>query len=336
MNYGHGRLWVEVLKRLSRRVQLDLIEPRYLPHRVTPLRRPDVWLVNGHSAPPLEVDGPAVAVFHEISWHRADLRDQLLPEWADAHDQAARQCMAVATRVLVPSRVSAGEVIAAFGADPSVVDLVPYGVDISRFRPDQPGGGRLLSKVAGRPVDDYVLYVGSLLPRKNLGALRAAMTSLLREGRTESLVIVGSQSPDRADAADLQRAAAAPLDGFAHRVVHMAAPIPQRHMVSLMGGARAFCVPSLYEGFGLVALEAMACAAPVVVSSGGSLPEVVGDAGVIVEPTPNGIEAGLRCVLTDQRTQDRLRSAARARAESMTWDHTVDGWVESLMRAADR
>jgi glycosyltransferase involved in cell wall biosynthesis len=334
MNYGHGRLWVEVLKRLSRRVQLDLIEPRYLPRHLTARRRPDVWLINGHSPPP-DVDGPAVAVFHEISWHRPDLREQLLPEWAEAHDNAARECMKLATRVLTPSRVSADEVIAAFGVDPSVVDLIPYGVDVRRFRPHLSGGDRLLSRAAGRPVDEYVLYVGSLLPRKNLAALRAAMRSLISDGRPETLVIVGSQSPDRTDAGDLQQAASAELPGFPGRVVHIPAPIPQRYMISLMGGADAFCVPSLYEGFGLVALEAMACGAPVVVSSGGSLPEVVGDAGIVVDPTPDGIEAGLRSVLADPQNQTRLRLAARARAESMTWDQTADGWVESLMRASD-
>jgi glycosyltransferase involved in cell wall biosynthesis len=106
-------------------------------------------------------------------------------------------------------------------------------------------------------------------------------------------------------------------------------------MATIMAGAAAVCVPSMFEGFGLIALEAMACGAPTVVSARGSLPEVVGDAGITVEPTPDAIAAGLRRVLGDPAEAARLSAAARERAMSMTWDDTAARWVQALRRAAN-
>jgi glycosyltransferase involved in cell wall biosynthesis len=79
----------------------------------------------------------------------------------------------------------------------------------------------------------------------------------------------------------------------------------------------------------------MACGAPTVVSSGGSLPEVVGDAGLVVAPEPAPIAAGLARILSDPALAARLRAEGRARAETMTWDHTVAGWIDTLERAVD-
>jgi glycosyltransferase involved in cell wall biosynthesis len=230
--------------------------------------------------------------------------------------------------------VTAREVVAAFGIDAAQVDTAAYGVDLDRFRPGQHGAEKLLRKRTGRAVAPYVLYVGSLLPRKNISALREAMTMLAADGFSHNLVIVGAGSPDRADTGSLQREISADLPGLPGRMVHMPSPIPERHVVRLMGGAAAFCVPSLYEGFGLVALEAMACGAPTVVSNRGSLPEVVGEAGIVVEPTPDGLAGGLRLALSDGQGSRVLRVASRRRAETLSWERTVDGWVASLLAAA--
>ena len=332
---GHGRVWLELLKRLSKQVDLRFAEPSYLTHRrPSTSRRPDVWLVNGHSPPPA-VDGPAVVVFHEVSWHVPQLREQLLASWAELHETAAQQCMTLATRVLIPSSVAAKEVVAAYGTDAERIDIVPYGVDPRRFRPGRGNGAAIVAGVAKREARPYVLYVGSLLPRKNLATLRLAMAALAERGFPHDLVIVGAGSPDRSDPADLERAAAEELPGAPGRVVRIPSPVRQRQLVALMGAAHAFCVPSLYEGFGLVALEAMACGAPTVVSNGGSLPEVVANAGVVVEPTAIAIEEALAELLASPAAAKELGSAGRARAETMTWDRTATGWVKSLHQAAD-
>jgi glycosyltransferase involved in cell wall biosynthesis len=107
-----------------------------------------------------------------------------------------------------------------------------------------------------------------------------------------------------------------------------------RELAALMAGADAFCLPSLYEGFGLTVLEAMACGAAVVVSDRGALPELVGDAAVVVEPTTMAVTAALRRLLTDPVEARALAGAAAARARRFTWERTAAGWLAVLRAAA--
>src|SRR5581483_9722628 len=103
--------------------------------------------------------------------------------------------------------------------------------------------------------------------------------------------------------------------------------IPPRDLAALMGGADVFCLPSVFEGFGLTALEAMACGAPVIVSDRGALPEVVGDAGIVTAPTAAAIADGLRRLWGEPRLAARLSAAGRARAAGFTWARTGAGWL---------
>ena len=150
--------------------------------------------------------------------------------------------------------------------------------------------------------DPYVLFASDpAYPHKNLAALREAMESF----PGHRLVVAGGNS--------------AVGDG---------------ELAALMSGAAAFCLPSLFESFGLTALEAMACGAPVVVSNRGALPEVVGDAGLTCDPSPEAIAEALGRVLGDDTLARRLGEAGRARAQAMTWERTADGWTEALRAAA--
>ena len=103
-----------------------------------------------------------------------------------------------------------------------------------------------------------------------------------------------------------------------------------------MAGADAFCLPSLYEGFGLTALEAMACGAPVIVSDRGALPEVVDGGGIVVEPSPEAIANALERVLSDDELASSLRRRAVERARTFTWARTASGWLAVLRAAAER
>ncbi|MGI8430168.1 MAG: glycosyltransferase [Solirubrobacteraceae bacterium] len=340
--YGHGRVWVEVLRRLSEHVDLQLIQPRYLPRRlapiarrIAPVRKPDVWLINGDFSPPA-VDGPAVIVFHEVLGPTPAFGGRESPVVSRSSTHPYEQCMRIATRVVTPSRVIAREVVTAFDFPPEQIDAIPYGVDVEVFRPELAGGRQIVASAGRRAPAPYVLFGASLLPRKNLSALREAMTILAHDGFPQILAIVAGPSPGGGDdQLQLQLEAEAELSGAPGRVVRVPWPVSERQMATLMAGADAVCVPSLFEGFGLVALESMACGAATVVSMRGSLPEVIGDAGVVVAPTPEAIADGLKRVLADPAEAERLGAAARIRAKSMTWDHTVAGWVGALSRAAD-
>ncbi|MGH2867673.1 MAG: glycosyltransferase, partial [Solirubrobacteraceae bacterium] len=212
------------------------------------------------------------------------------------------------------------------------VRAVAHGVDPG-FTPAVSGGGALVARALGDGERPYVLYAATLHPRKNLAALREAMAVLVDAGRPHALAVAGGPAPDRVDSAELERAAGAELPGTPGRVARLPSPT-DAELAALMAAAAAFCLPSLYEGFGLTALEAMACGAPVVCSDRGALPEVVGEAGVIAAPTADGIRAGLERVLDEPGLARQLAAAGPARAAAFTWTAAAAGWLEVLREAA--
>lgn len=323
---GHGQVWSRVLSELTQRVRLTVAEP-------TPRARVDVWLADGHAGP-LDVRVPAVAFVHEIGWHTPELRALIDPEFATAIERATTAGIASAQHVVVPSDYSRETVIEACGVDPGYVHVIAHGVDSELFRPGLKGGRAAVAKALGaRDETPYVLFASQLHPRKNVAAAREAVAGLARRGFDHVLAIVGSDPLDRADSTDLVRAAVADLPGLPGRVTRVTARSSQ-DMAALMAGADAFCLPSLAEGFGLTALEALACGTPAVVSDRGALPEVVGQAALVVAPEAAATEDALARILSDPALADELATAGRARAVSLTWGRTARGWLEVLERAA--
>jgi glycosyltransferase involved in cell wall biosynthesis len=306
-------VWRSTLAELQRLARLRTVHPGAGA-------RTDVWMADGH-APPLDVPRPVVALIHEAPWHTPELVADMTCEFRDTMERESRETAQRATRIVTPSEASRAQVADTLGVDAERVDVVPHGVDRARFRPDR-GSGRLR---VGQP---YVLFVSQLHPRKNLGALREAMSRL---GSERALVIVAGPARDRSDSSELAADAFAPIPGV--RVVRVDAP-SDTELASLMADSDAFCLPSRFEGFGLTALEAMACGAPVVCSDRGALPEVVGEAAVVTAPDADSVEQGLRRVLEDPGLAERLRAAGRRRAAGFTWERTALGWLRSLQRAA--
>jgi alpha-1,3-rhamnosyl/mannosyltransferase len=110
--------------------------------------------------------------------------------------------------------------------------------------------------------------------------------------------------------------------------------VTEEDLVGLYSGAAASVTPSLQEGFGLPVLEAMACGAPVVCARTTSLPEVAGEASVLVEPTVEGLAAGLRRVLSSVSVREELRRRGLERAAPFTWRRTAEATVASYREAA--
>ncbi len=313
---GDGRMWREVLGRLAAAARVQPLEGR-------PRRRPDVVLASGHRPLPARLPGPLVAQLHEAPWDDPAQAKLFAPEFAGPMRARGLAAVAAAARLLTPSRSARDELVGALGADPARVDVVAQGVDAERFA----AAGEAAAPVPGR----YVLLAGTLHPRRNAGALRDAMAGLARHGIEAALVLAGPEAYDRADAGAVEAQATAPLEGV--RIVRVVAP-PDAELAALMAGAAAFCLPSLSEGFGITALEAMACGAPVVASDRGALPEVVGDAGLLVAPEAAALEDALARVLTDDALAARLRAAGRERAAAFTWERTAEGWLATLDAAA--
>jgi glycosyltransferase involved in cell wall biosynthesis len=329
---GHGRVWQELVRGLREHHELQVAwSRRRRPWRVV-RRRPDVWLVDGHRQP-RPVTEPVVSLVHEASWMDPFLRSFLAESFVARLAPATAAAVRASIAVVTPSTSSSRQVVDIYGMDPGRVFCVPYGVDLECFRPGVKGGRDLVAAARGGPPARYVLFVGTATPRKNVGALRAAMAGLVARGAPQVLALVFSDAPDR-HSQQLIDELRAPLAGHSNRVVVIRAP-SDRALAALMAGADAFCLPSYWEGFGLPVLEAMACGTPVVAAARASLPDVVDDAGLLVEPDPESIESGLDRVLKDTAFANALRIKARRRAESFPWSRTVDGCRNVLQFAAE-
>jgi glycosyltransferase involved in cell wall biosynthesis len=317
---GHGNMWNHVLAGLKTRVELipSLTERRLRGRRV------DVWIANGADGV-IPTRKPVVIHVHDAGWGTPELRATIDLLFLQALERGISQALGQAAAVITPSEAARQQVIDEFGAAPARIHVVHHGVDLERFKPGLRGGAGIV-RVSGGSDHPYVLCVATLHPRKNLPALREAMRRLNRAGLPHQLVLVTSPAPDREDSTELEHAAFAALGDGSPAVVRIDRPC-DGSLAALMAGAAAFCLPSLSEGFGMPVLEALACGAPVVVSDRGALPEVVGDAGLVVPPTPDGLERGLSTLLCDQELSRSLAAAARSRADHFTWERAVNGWL---------
>jgi glycosyltransferase involved in cell wall biosynthesis len=337
---GHGRMWANILSGLRAHVELLVHEGGEGPARRVPWRRrsrPEVWLISGHADPPaaaVRSGAPIVAQVHEASWEDPELAGFLDPRMrAVMRDQTAA-AVAAAAQLITPSVSSRRQVLDLYGLPEHTVHAVPHGVDAVVFRPGLAGGGALVAAtLPRRQPRPYVLFVGVVHPRKNLGALREAMRALAGEGYEHALAIVGGRAADRDDPDDLIAAAGAELTGAPGRIAFIP-DASDDDLAALMAGADAFCLPSYGEGFGIPALEAMACGAPVVVSDRGALPEVVGEAGLVVTPTAAAVHDALVTLLADRGRARALALAGRDRALTFSWERAVDGWLSVLRNAA--
>jgi glycosyltransferase involved in cell wall biosynthesis len=169
----------------------------------------------------------------------------------------------------------------------------------------------------------YILYVGSIEPRKNLPRLLVAYAHLRRRGSTRwRLVVAGPRKWKSGPVYD----AVARLELAEH--VHFAGFVPEADLPALYNGADLFAFPSLYEGFGLPVLEAMACGTPVVTANTSSLPEVAGAAALLVDPSDvEEIAGALRRVLEDPALARDLRERGLARAAQFSWERTARATV---------
>lgn len=324
---GHGNVFRHALDAIGDHVELQVAGP-------TARRRPDVWLYDGHQVA-LDVGEPVVVHVHEAGWDTPELVACFEPTFLDILERQTRHSVSVATRVITPSISSTTQVVERWGIDPARVDTVPFGVDLDVFRPGRAGGAELVGRAGGDPAVPYLLFVSGLHPRKNFDAVRAAADQLRLDGYPHQLVMVGRPAPDRADPDAEVNAATAPLPRSGAPVTRVVEPTDDE-LAALMGGAAVFVLPSLMEGFGLTALEAMACGTPVVVSDRGSLPEVVGDAGVVVDTDEASVAKAVAGLLDDPDDAAARAEAGRRRALEFPWTRTAEGWARSLATAAAR
>jgi alpha-1,3-rhamnosyl/mannosyltransferase len=256
---------------------------------------------------------PLVVTIHDVSYARH-------PEWYPYRLDPVRRWFyrrsaLAADLVITDSEFSRREIGAAYGLAPERIRVIPLGVG----PPFEPNRSEPAPQARECPLT--ILHVGDLHVRRNISVLVEAL-ALLHERddslRAATLTLAGR---DRGAGPDI-RARAARL-GVADSVSFASAPDDQS-VVSLMRSADVFAYPSLYEGFGLPVLEAMACGTPVIASTAASIPEVVGDAALLVAPQDvRGWYDALVAVLTSSQRAAALRQSGLARAVTFTWRRTA-------------
>lgn len=256
---------------------------------------------------------PLVVTVHDVSYARH-------PEWYPYKRDPLRRAFyrrsaLAADRVITDSAFSKSEIVEAYGLDPGRIAVVPLAA-AGVFCTGPP-----LPLPAGLP-SQYVLHVGDLHPRRNLAMLARAVA------------IVRSRTPDRRDLAlvlaGVDRGSGSALLDVA-RTVSGASPLvvmlggtTESTLLALYRSASAFVYPSRYEGFGLPPLEAMSCGVPVIAARTSSIPEVVGDAGLLLDPDDEQAWAdAIDRVTGDPAYAARVRDAGLSRARTFSWNRTA-------------
>jgi glycosyltransferase involved in cell wall biosynthesis len=181
-----------------------------------------------------------------------------------------------------------------------------------------------------------VLFLGGLEPRKNLPTLVRGWAAVPDEVRP-GLVVAGASVPWNPEGRLELEQALSDLPDRARSQVVQTGYVGHREKVALLAGATALALPSLYEGFGLPILEAMAVGTPVITSNVSSMPEVAGDAAVLVDPrSPSTIAGAIESLVRDEDLRRRLHLAGRDRVRAFSWDEAARRHVEVLHTAAQR
>ncbi len=221
-----------------------------------------------------------------------------------------------ATHVIAISEHTKRDLIAAYGLAPGRITVV-YEAAAPRFRPQPPEAVAAARARYGLP-DRYVLFVGTIEPRKNLSRLLAAFEVVRAEGLTDGLVVAGRRGWLYGDFfARLE-------ESSARDAVVFPGYVPDEDLPALYAGAQALVLPSVYEGFGLPVLEAMACGTPVAASNAASIPEVGGDAALYFDPLDvEAITVNLRSLLSDSDLQGEMRKRGVLRAAEFSWERAA-------------
>jgi glycosyltransferase involved in cell wall biosynthesis len=224
-----------------------------------------------------------------------------------------------AAAIIAPSAAAKQDLVRSLGVDPARVSVVHDGLDHRRFRP-------VTRRFVAEP---YVLFVGSEHPRKNVAAVLRALAELKRgrEFRHLRLVKVGAagsgEAPFHAPVAALVRSL-----GLGRDVIFTGV-VPDADLPAYYSGAACLAFPSFAEGFGFPVLEAMACGCPVVASTAGSLPEVAGDAAVLVPPADHrALRDALERFVCDPAERARYRDRGLQRAAAFSWERAARETLE--------
>jgi glycosyltransferase involved in cell wall biosynthesis len=266
------------------------------------LQRPDLLFVPAHVLPVIHPRRSIVTV-HDLGYVHFPEAHPPRQRWY--LDQSTRWHARTAAQLLADSAATKRDIIERYRARPDKITVAYPGLDPSVRRVDDPA--KIADVKAKYHIDgDYVLYLGTIQPRKNLQRLIQAFAAC---SPRPALVLAGKRGWYAGE-----------LLGQANDRVNFAGYVAAADKNALLSGATACVFPSLYEGFGFPVLEAMACGVPVLCSNTSSLPEVAGEAALLVNPLEvDDIERGLREITSNEDLRRTLIARGRQQALKFTW-----------------
>jgi len=296
------------LPRLARDLSLDVL---HSPHYTRPLR----------TLPCASVVGIMDLTFFELpeyhTWAKRTFFRTMIPA-------AARR----ADRVITISSSTRDDAVKWLGLDPARIDVTPLAVS-PQYRPDIPPVSVEQARARYGLPAEYVLYVGRLEPRKNLPRLVDAYEQLVRRFPAAPLLVLAG-APGwhwKETEASIRRLGS---------TVKTLGYVPEEDLPALYAGAVVFLYPSLYEGFGIPVLEALACGVPTITSAKSATAEVAGDAAELINPyDADDISRALTRLLEDPARRKELRRRGLARASEYSWDRTAALTRDSYVRAVN-
>jgi len=276
--------------------------------------------------PPLPPGVPGVLTVHDLSFVRTP--DSTMPGMQRYLGEGVPRSVARAAHVVAVSECTKADLVEMYGTPPEKISVIYAGVQ-PHFEPVEDAERlQAVRRRYGLGQEPFILTVGTLQPRKNHLRLVQAFARL--EGGYR-LVISGGPGWDyEAVPAEVARL------GLEKRVVFPGF-VADEDLPALYSAADLFVYPSLYEGFGLPVLEAMACGTPVVAASDSALPEVVGEAGLLADPLDvDALAEAMKRLLADADWRERMVEAARARAATFTWERAARQLLALYERVAGR
>lgn len=283
--------------RLTQSAEYDLIHSHYWLSGVAALALRERWSV------------PVLQMFHTLG----RLKNRAARSVADLEPalrlREETRIVRASDRIVAANVVERAELLRDYAAHAPRIATIPCGVDTALFTPGDPTAARVALALQTHPV---LLWVGRIAPIKGLDTLLDAIARLRAAGTVLSLLIVGGEADEPRNGHEAALRERIERLGLS-TAVRFVGPLPQDILPTYYVAADVTVLPSYYESFGMVALEAMACGSPVVASARGAIPEVAGDAAILVTPEPAAIAEGLRAAL-EPGESDRLRAAGPVRA----------------------
>lgn len=282
---------------------------------------PDLLFVPAHVLP-LYCPVPAVVTVHDLGYlyhpEAHPFLQRLYLDWS------TRRHSRIARHIIADSEATRTDLIKHYQAKPQAVSVVHLGRDPTLKPVPDPTPVKARYHIQG----DYLLYIGTLQPRKNLIRLLAAFQRV-SQNYAVKLVLAGGKGWlydeifDRVQAMDLRERVILP--GF----------VAEADKAALISGALVYLYPSLYEGFGLPLLEAMACGTPILTSNVASMPEIAGDAALLVDPySVEAMVAGLTRLLADASLRQTLVEKGFRRLQDFSWAKAARQTLDILIQSA--